>query len=187
MIASSLKICELLCVLIASWCPNPPLPFSLSFHITLTPFLSGTYRRVLNPHEIVLVWGPTASESNRNCWTKLSRTKMELLLSGAATSANWNLNNFQAFIVVFPLTRNAVYPVSQSPNTKPTLGSILISLFLLTLNKVDLRPPGNQIFPIVSFLFFILYPIKAFCLMPCFAILPKDNLFHEVLQIVCIT
>lgn len=184
MITSSLKIYELLCVLIASWCSNPSLPFSLSFHITLTPFLSGAYRRVLNPHDIVLVWGPTASESNRNCWTKLSRTKMELLLSAAATSANWNLNNFQAFIVVFHLTRSAVYPVSQSPNTKPTLGSVLISLFLLTLNKVDLWPPGNQIFSLVSFLFFILYHIKGFCLMLCFAILPKDNLFHEVLQIV---
>ena len=76
------------------------------------------------------------------------------------------------------------YLVSQFPKAKLTLGSILISLFLLTLNKVDLWPPGNQIFSLVSFLFFILYPIKAFCLMLCFAILPKDNLFHEVLQIV---
>ena len=31
-------------------------------------------------------------------------------------------------MVVFHLTRSAVYPVSQSPNTKFTLGSILISL-----------------------------------------------------------
>ena len=28
-------------------------------------------------------------------------------------------------------------PVSLSPNAKPTLGSILLSLFLLTLNDID--------------------------------------------------
>lgn len=54
---------------------------------------------------------------------------------------------------MFHLARNAVYPVNQSPFTKPTLGSILISLFL------------------IQFLFFslwslLLYPIKSSCLPP---------------------
>ena len=60
-----------------------------------------------------------------------------------------------------------IYPVSQSPNAKPTLG--LISLFLLTLNKIDCVIPANQTFSL--FLILILYPIKAFCFLLHFSIL----------------
>lgn len=57
------------------------------------------------------------------------------------------------------LTSKAVYPGSQSPNTKPTLSSILISLFLLTPNKVDYVALVDQIFCICLFL--VLYSLFA--------------------------
>lgn len=63
-------------------------------------------------------------------------------------------------------TGNAAYPVSQSPNTRLSLGSILISLFLFTPNKVDSVASTNQILSIFLFLLFILYPIKASCFWP---------------------
>jgi hypothetical protein len=58
---------------------------------------------------------------------------------------------------MFPLIRNAVYLVSQSPKAKPALG-------LLNLKKVDDVAPANQIFSVS--LFFIVYPIKVSCLLP---------------------
>ena len=51
------------------------------------------------------------------------------------------------------LTRNAVCPVGQFPNTKAALGSILISLYCLTSNKVD-DPSQSDV--LASLLFFIL-------------------------------
>ena len=71
------------------------------------------------------------------------------------------------------LTRNTVYQGSQSPKAKLTLGSTLISLFLIHLL-------------ISSSLFLILYPIKASCLLSHFAILwnlgNRDCLLHELLN-----
>ena len=62
-------------------------------------------------------------------------------------------------------TRNTVHPVSQSPNAKPTLGSILISLFLLNPSKFDIVALATKIVSV--FLFHILYPINASCLPKC--------------------
>lgn len=68
-------------------------------------------------------------------------------------------------------TGNAAYPVSQSPNTRLSLGSILISLFLFTPNKVDSVASTNQILSI--FLFLVVYSLsyKGFLLLACFAVL----------------
>ena len=91
------------------------------------------------------------------------------------------------------LTRNVVYPVSQSPNTKPALGSILISLYLLTLNKVDFVVPANQIFSICLFL--VLYSLSYKCFLPsallCSSyvmlmwLVPTPTLCSEGLKLYC--
>ena len=62
------------------------------------------------------------------------------------------------------LTRNAVYPASQSPNARPTLS-------LVTPDKVDYVSPDSQKVSIDVFL--ILYPLQAFCVALHFAVLQK--------------
>lgn len=49
------------------------------------------------------------------------------------------------------LTRNSVCPVRQSPKVQPVLGSVLISLFLLTPNKVDHGASHSDNFPLSHF------------------------------------
>lgn len=79
------------------------------------------------------------------------------------------------------LTRNAVDPDSQSPNTKPTLS-------LLTSNEVDYVALANEIFSICLFHVPFLYPIKASCFSTIFCYSPKgDCLLHEVSKYVRIT
>ena len=87
-----------------------------------------------------------------------------------------------SFSGVLLLTINAVYPVSQPPNPKPTLD-------LLTPNKVDYVASANQIFSVHLCLFLILYPMKVFCIVLfVFCSSEKeDYLLHEVLKLICIT
>lgn len=76
------------------------------------------------------------------------------LAQDGAHPANQDLD-FKIFLCLYkcsswPETQNK--PVSQSPNTKPTQGSVFISLFLLTPNKVA---PVNKI--VLTFIFLVLY------------------------------
>lgn len=83
-------------------------------------------------------------------------SQMELLLSRVPYHQNKNLDNF-CVPVNAPLDqKNSTYPVSESPNTKPTLG-------LLTQTRLTLWPQ-----PITSFLFFssLFFILKASCLWP---------------------
>ena len=102
------------------------------------------------------------------------------------TSANQNLDNFH---VPVNALRHLKCRISRqpTPNAKPNLGSILISLLLLTPNKVDSVTSANQIFSI--FLFLVLYflsyknilPSTLFCSSPS-----GDCLLHEVLNKGCL-
>lgn len=99
-------------------------------------------------------------------------------------SANWNLDNFMS-LQMLPLTGSTIYPVSKPPNANPVLGSILISLLLLTPNKVDYVE--NQVFSI--FLFFVLYSLfhKSFLpFTPLYSSTKGDCLLNEVLNKVCL-
>lgn len=107
-----------------------------------------------------------------------SRTRWSLFCLGSR-STNWNFGNFHVPISA-TLTKNPIYPVSHFPKAKPTLG-------LLIPNQVDSVAPANQIFLFVSSLLFILYPVKASCFSPHFAVLRKETIyFHEVLNKVCL-
>lgn len=122
----------------------------------------------------MLVWEPTVSESNRNCWTKLSRTKMELLLSGAATSTNWNLNNFQAFISV---SLDQKCSISSQPIPKHQAKSGLYTYFPVPSHSKQswsLAPRQSDIF---YCLFLVLYSLsyKSFLPSALFCHSPKGK------------
>lgn len=63
---------------------------------------------------------------------------------------------------MFYLTRNTIYPVSQSPNAKLNVG-------LLTPNKADYVAPANHVF--YFFLSYSLFFMKAFSCLSHFAVL----------------
>ena len=108
------------------------------------------------------------------CWSNFLGPRWGCYCVGA-TSANQHLDNF-CVPVMLCATRNTVYPVSQSPNTKPALGSLL-SFFLLK-TRLTRRPQPIRYFLFFSSLFFILYPIKVSGLPPHFIPL------HKVLKFV---
>ena len=64
-----------------------------------------------------------------------------------------------------------INPVSQSPNTKPGLGTILTFWFLLTTNKADYVALANLIFSFCLFLFRYSLPKKSFLPSLPFAVL----------------
>lgn len=74
-----------------------------------------------------------------------------------ATSTNQDSDSVHAPLQALPDQKHSI-TVSQSPNAKTALASILTSLFLIH-------------FLIFSFLLFILYPIKASCFLPHFVVL----------------
>ena len=89
---------------------------------------------------------------------------------------------------MLPLTRNAVYPISQSPHLEPALGSVLISLFLLTPTKVGYVAPARNIFSI--FLSLVLYSLSCTSFLSSIPFCSSSNgdcPLHKVLNKVCVT
>ena len=89
----------------------------------------------------------------------ISSSKMEPLLPAwVAASANWSLGNFHV-LEKLRLMRNSVYPVNESPNAKPTLGSILNFLVPSHPKQGCLRGPSQSdsfYFSLLRSLFFTL-------------------------------
>ena len=63
---------------------------------------------------------------------------------------------FVSLGIILLWTRNTAYPASQFPKAKPILGSIVITLLLLILNKIDYVAQQIRNFIFVSILFFII-------------------------------
>lgn len=90
------------------------------------------YQMALTPHKIVY----NMENSQQYCWNNFPGPRWSHSCLGCHVSK----------------PTPARYPASQSPNSKPALGSLVISLFLLTPDKFDCVTPANQLFCIFLFI-----------------------------------
>lgn len=105
------------------------------------------------------------------------------------TSTNKNMLTFIS-LLMFYWTRNIAYPVSQSPNTNPTVYFFPNLSLLQTRWTMRSQQIRYFFFFSLSFLFFIPYPGKVSYLPPYFAVLQMETVcfmirLHEAF--LCIT
>lgn len=122
---------------------------------------------------------------SQHCWNKHLDPRWSCFCLGCHASKLKVKVTFRSLNMLY-LIRDTVRPISQSPQAIPTLGSTLISLFLLTPNKVDCVAPASQIFSL--FLYLVLYSsaFNSFLSSTLFAFLQmetaswsvKVNLYH---------
>ena len=104
-------------------------------------------------------------------------------------SANENLDNFHVPVNA-PFDQKCSISSQPPPNAQPSSEHYTYVLLPLTTNKVGHVAPVNQISSFFFSLFYILYPVKAICLQPHFAVLwtlvNGDWLPREALNDICL-